>query len=417
MASNFGIFAGGAAQGAYMGLRLKQQQEEHDWRKEDRARAEGMRREAGNAFGSVGQPREDGSLYTEEDAYGDFAKNAARYDPQAAMQARTQGLQQKAAKLNIQGLERGERYARNEEDTMALLRRIQALPDDQYYREVAKFATRYGNDGKSFGVDFDQNDGYKLTMVSDGMVRSMPVQDRKQVERMLMSYASPKFHQQSEEAGLKDRQVGAAERTAAATEGYRRDQGPLLAAQADAERARAGAYRALASQRDRTAEEKMPEGDRILLMSRERQQQVLMQALGKAEPGQDGPIRAQLMRLQREEYDHLKKLKLIPPGVSKTQYLGLPDPLQVARDAMAGAQTEQQMLASLDQFDQLYGDAPEAGYARNAMQVFLQQNFYNRVRPQNAPGSGLTRTFRQGGEAMGQAGLTSFPMMGVGLAH
>jgi hypothetical protein len=390
----FGNAFGGFAQGMSMARQdnrrddeEKRRKEDHERRKQEFARQDAVRREAGNALSNIGQQREDGSVYDEDTAYADAARLTAPHDYTASEGLRTAGLQRKTARVQAKGLERQERYQQNEEDTMAFLQRTQALPDDQYYREVARFATRYGNDGKSFGVEFDHNAGYKLTMVNDGAVRSVPVQNRQQVERLLMSYASPKMRQQSEELGLKERQVGAAETqaraaetNAASMEAWRRNQAGLVNAQSKA-------WLALANQRETTGA-KMPEGEKILLQSRERQQQALLTMLGKAEtPEQGAQIQQQLMALQRDEYDHLKKLKLLPDGVTKTQYLRLPDPLQVARQAMSSARTEQEFRASMEQFEQLYGDAPEAAQAFNAMQVFLQNQFYNKVRPQTqSPG-------------------------------
>jgi hypothetical protein len=90
------------------------------------------------------------------------------------------------------------------------------------------------------------------------------------------------------------------------------------------------------------------------------------------------------------KFDQMKRLKVLPDGVTKTQFLGLPDPLQMARQAMSTAQGEQDFRASMDQFQSIYGDAPEAAQAWNAMQVFMNNQYYSRVKPQT-PQRGLLK--------------------------
>lgn len=444
----FGHAFGGFAQGMSMARQdnrrdqeEKRRKEEHEYLKQERARQDNVRREAGNALSNIGQQREDGSVYDEDTAYADAARLTAPHDYAASEQLRTAGLQRKTARVQAKGIERQERYQQNEEDTMALLQRIQALPDDQYYREIAKFATRYGNDGKSFGVDFDHNAGYKLTMVSDGAVKSVPVRDRKQVERMVMSYASPKFHQQAEELGLKERTVEVAERNAATNESWRQHQAGLTSAQTKA-------WLALANQRDNAGS--MPAADKMRLEQFGRMEQVvttrladLSKAIDTSNPqGQaqfqqmSAQLNSQMRQLRKQSYELRKKHGLVNGPL--WQEMGDPPPLEKAKHIMslfanmnsetgqlrAGLrrmtpQDELDFSAGLAQFEQNYGDDPEAAYAMNALQTFRQQMFWGNVRPQNNVGDfglppGLTPAnfapgMPQGPRAAPATGLTNMP--------
>jgi hypothetical protein len=384
--AGFGSFAGGLASGVMMGQRLhrdvqRQKQEEAEYQ-----RQEGWRREAGNTLGSVGTQREDGSTYTEEDAYGDLSKLGAKYEPEKAMAARTAGLQLKTTKKQLAGLERQERYATQEEDVMSFLRNMQGAPDDHFYREASKFASRYGGDGKSFGVDFDANAGYSAVMIdtNSGEVFRQPINSRQEVERQLMSYASPQamraeqgLKQKDREFAQNERKLGQTDRQIGLLQQRVDQQGKLMESQGRA-------YDALAGQREQTGLSKLPEADKIYLKSLEDQKKNLQTLIAKAEdPTQAAALQVHFRKLLSSEYDMLKKHSLIPQGQTKTAYLGLPDPIQVASSAMQGARSEQEFRTSMEQFDQLYGDAPEAAEARNAMQVFMQNQFYSRVRPQS----------------------------------
>ena len=385
-----GSFAGGLAGGVVMGQRLHYDMQRQKREAEQYQRDEGWRREAGNTLGNVGATREDGSTYTEEDAYGDLSRLGAQYNPEKAMQARATGLQQKVAKTQLRGLERTERYQQREEDVMTFLRRISVLPDEQKFREAAKFASNFGDDGKSFAIDFDANAGYSAMLIEDGQVIGRkPIGSWQEVEQELMSYASPQMHQRAQEMGVKNRQLAQGDRKL----GQMDQRLGILSRQVEQQgqlmKDQGAAYRALAEQREATGLNKMPEADKIFLQGIERQKQNLQTLIAKNEdPAQAPALQKEFRRLLSQEYDLLSKHKLLPAGATKTAYLGLPDPLQVASAAMTGARNEQEFRQSMEQFDLLYGDAPEASEARNAMQVFMQNQFYSRVQNQNILGTG-----------------------------
>lgn len=412
-----GSLAGGFSGGLMMGQQLHRGAQREQREKEEYERLQGARRASGNTLGNIGTQREDGSTYTEEDAYGDYAKQVAPYDAQASMGARTAGLQMKQ-------LNRNERQANLSESFLQLQRRLAGGDDPMnVFREASRL---YGqvNDGKQVSLAEDNagNPMISLTDLTSGrsrMVQFSP-ENVQAVVRNLYALSSPQAYQQEQERGLKERTVGVAEqnaqstaRTAAATEGWRRDQAPVLEAQAGAYRAHAGLYNSQAEYfRNRPTDPQMriPEADRIVLTSLERQEQVLTKAVAEAEtPQLAAQAGAELRRVRGAKFDQMKRLKVLPDGITKTQFLGLPPPLEMAKQAMSTAQSEQDFRASMDQFESIYGDAPEAAQAWNAMQVFMQRKFYDRVRPQNTGqpfGSNLTRVFRQGGDAMDRMGLS-----------
>lgn len=214
-----GTFAGGLASGATQGMQLYRMGQDEKRRQDEFEREQGKRREAANAFGNVGQQREDGSAYSEENAYADYAKNVARYDPEASMRARGEGLRHKSA-------QRQERYANAEEQFLDFQRRMVNADDQTYFREAAKFATSAVPDGKSFGVEFDpQGGGAVGVMVADGQVLRQPIKTRDELNTLLASYVSPGMYRQEQELGLKrqataadTQRAGAAEKTAAAAQ-------------------------------------------------------------------------------------------------------------------------------------------------------------------------------------------------------
>lgn len=210
--AGFGSFAGGFASGVGQGMRLYQAAEEERRRKAEEERQLGLRREAANTFGNIGQQREDGSVYSEDDAYNDYAKFAAKYDPRASMEARTAGLKHRQAA-------REERYASAQERWLDFQRRMVGADDDTYFREAAKFATQAVPDGKTFGIEFDANNGYAAVMVDgEGRAVRRPLQSREELEQMLASYVSPAMYKDTQDRGIRRRQVAAAERQAGAAE-------------------------------------------------------------------------------------------------------------------------------------------------------------------------------------------------------
>ena len=417
--AGLGSFAGGLAGGIMMGQQFHRTRERDRREKEEYERQQGIRTAGKNTFGNVGQTREDGSVYGFQDAIGDFSGQVAQYDPGLAVTSHVQGEQLKTAGLARKGLERGERYAQAEEDVTTFLRNSMGMPDDQFYSAAAQFASRYGNDGKAFGIDQDPNGGFKAVMVSDGRVRSVPIQSRQQLEQMLMSYASPQAYRQSRELGLKEREVGAKEKTAGATEQWRRDQQPVLQAQADMYRQHAGLYQQMGDYYSRGGPGsggglRIPEADKIVLTSLQQQEKALNDQLAKIDPsfpesaGQGRAIQQQLVDVRGRLFDMLQRNGAIPAGTTRTQFLGLPDPLESARSIMAGAgNNEMRFRQMVEAFEKTYGDAPEAAQARNALDVFMQQQFYGRVRPQNQ-NAGLVRQFAQpfsGGHMTPEMGL------------
>jgi hypothetical protein len=421
-----GSFAGGLASGVMAGQRLSHNIDRQKREREEYEREQGWRREAGNTFGSVGTEREDGSVYQPEQAYEDFARLGAQYNPEKAMGVRTAGLQHQAAKQSLEtgalqqaGIKRNERYAKNEEDVVEFLRKMQGAPDDQFYREASKFASRFGNDGKSFGVDFDANGGYSAVMIdtNSGEVHRQPIGSRQDVEQQLLSYASPQGYRQAQEHGLKERKLGQGDRQL--EQGDKRlgimqqqvdQQGRLIDAQSQA-------MRALANQRQQTAIDRMPEADKLHMQSLSGRKKNLESILAKPDldPAKVPEMQRAYRQLLGEEYGLLKKHGLIPEGKTLSAYRGLPDPMQVVMDAINAADTEKEFLQSVKMFNSLYGDDPAAADAWNAMEDVRRDKFDSRVRPQNISQEGglgirmlppgARNVFTQGAAAMDAAGI------------
>jgi hypothetical protein len=386
-----GNFAGGLAGGLYQGQKMSHDMDRQKREREEQERMQGMRRAAGNTLGNVGTEREDGSLYTEENAYGDYAKQVAPYDAQASMGARTAGLQMKQ-------LNRNERQNNLAETYLQLQRRL--ATGDHPMNVFLDASRAYGqvNDGKQISLSEDAAGipMIALTDVAQGRTRMVQFspENVQAVVRNLYALSSPQAYQQEREMGLKEQTVGVAQQnadstriTANATAGYRDDQRRLI----DGQLGLLGAQQKYWGGRQTDPQMRIPEADRIVLTGLERQEQLLTKAVAEAETPQLGAqANAELRRVRSAKFDQMKRLKVLPDGVTKTQFLGLPDPLQMARQAMSTAQGEQDFRASMDQFQSIYGDAPEAAQAWNAMQVFMNNQYYSRVKPQT-PQRGLLK--------------------------
>lgn len=374
--AGIGSFAGGMATGIQQGQRMHHDMERQKREREEDERQKGMRLAGSNTFGNVGTDREDGSIYGEGDAAQDYLKQSAPYD--------NNPLQTRAA---AQGLSRGRRqegYEEAEDKWFKFQQQHHMLPDQDYFRAAAKFATQSIPDGKSFGVTFDANAGFQATMVDpEGNATSRPIQSRQQFDSMLQRYLSPNMMKHADTMGLKgrevdqkDREIALKERDIASQEGLRGSMGR--------------AYDALAGQREQTSANKMPEADRVYFTRLGQNEQAAMLEMSKLDPMDPNAaqarkgINSRLLRIKKEQYDVLRRNNALPASMTKTAFLGLEDPLAVARFNMATfAGDEQKFRASMDAFDEMYGDAPEASEARNALAVFMQQQFYSRVPTQN----------------------------------
>lgn len=327
---------------------------------------------------------------------------------QMAKQGELQDVQLQSAQLGLKGQQRQDKYAQNEDAWLEFQRDHANLPDEEYFPAAARFASTKIGDGKTFGVTFDPNEGWRaaVTDTGTGQVTFRGIPDRQKFDMALQRYLSPqmlqhgqKLDQEERKLGQKDRELGQKDRELGINAGLRGAQQDYYRSGADENRARARYW-------DRGGASgtglRLPEADKIMLTGLERQEQSLGTALTKLDPldpasGQQlQGISRQLMDVRKRRYDLLKKNKALPEGVTKTAFLGLPDPLQVAELNMTQFQGDElKFRQSLEAFDDMYGDAPEAAEARNAMQVFLQQQFYSRVKPQNQRG-GLVQQIRQG---------------------
>ena len=413
--AGFGRFAGGVAGGMYTGHVINRDMQRERREEEEYQNLQGWRREAGNTIGNVGQAREDGSIYGEDQAYQDLSRLGAQYNPEKAMQARATGLQVKQAKRTDQQNSLADTY-------MQLQRRLATGEDPMSVFREASQAYAQINDGKQVTMSEDASGTpmIALTDVTNGKTSLVPfsAESVNAVVRNLYALSSPQAFQQAHERGLADRKAGQTDRQLGLLERRIDQQGELMEAQGEA-------YRALAGQREQTGSIKMPEGDRIFLTRLGQNEQALMANLSKLDPLDPSAqqtrtsINQQLLRVKKAQYDMLMKHKVLPEGTSRTAFLGLPDPLMVARANMTQfAQSEEQFRMSLDAFDEMYGDAPEASQARNALAVFMQNQFYSRVKPQNAgvvgpvirglaPGN-LANTMTEGAVAAEKSGLNLF---------
>lgn len=179
---------------------------------EEYARQESIRREGANTLGNIGQEREDGSTYTEDQAYQDYSRFIAQYDPTQSMQAREKGA-------GLRETRRQQGYADMADKALEFRRRIAAGEDPRkVYMEAAGYYNQVP-DGKSAGVSAD---GQHLVVMdaTTGQATVLPFTPENAMKAVnaFHALASPKAMQQEQELGLKQRQVGAQEKNASATE-------------------------------------------------------------------------------------------------------------------------------------------------------------------------------------------------------
>ncbi len=329
---------------------------------------------------------------------------------QMAKQGELSDVQLQGAKVGLEKTSRENRYGQKEEAFFKFMQEHQALPDEEFFPKAASFATQHIQDGKSFGVSFDPNEGWRGTVTNpDGTSSVVPIKSREGFSRALQRYVSPKMMQEAGKADREDEQLGlkrgeldVKRQQADTMERYRGDQAEHMRRQDDImaqwRRDQAGLLR---DKNARTTFDRMPEADKVFLTSLERQEQSLTTALGKSEdPTERAQIGVQLRQLRARQFDLYKKHKLIPEGTPRWQYLGMPDPMRMVIDAANNARNPEEYEQSLQQFTQLYGDDPDAADAFNAAEDLRRDKFGNRVKSQtptqfgapfsNAPRLGIT---------------------------
>lgn len=146
---------------------------------------------------------------------------------------RKDATQQKLAQTQLAGAQRNERYGHLAETSMALIRRVHGGEDPiKVYQEAAQHFNQV-NDGKTAGLS---DDGMHLVIndAATGQAKVVPATPENAIKAItaLHSLSSPQAFEKEQDQQLKSRQVGAAERQAATQEQYRKDQQPVLAAQA-----------------------------------------------------------------------------------------------------------------------------------------------------------------------------------------
>lgn len=389
--AGIGSFAGGLATGIQQGQRMHHDMDRQKRAKEEDERKKGLRLAGANTFGNVGTDREDGSVYTEDDAVQDYKAQSAPYDDNplgtraAAGQLKASGLQAKAAGLQIQGLERQEREAQLGEQSMALLRDWSAGGDPMdVYRRAMQL---YGKvpDGKHASLAEDPAGNLMMVLTDTNTGQSRLAQfNHENVGKALKglhALTSQKTLQQAQEHGIKQRTADQGDRRLGILQQQVDNQGRLIDAQSEA-------YRALAGQREQTGLNKMPEPDKIMLTgvgNRLKNIDVLLSKVDMNDPNAPQQL-AQLKQQQRvllsQEYSLLKKHGLVVPGTTLSAYRGLPDPMQMVMTAINSAGTEAEFMKSASSLEQLYGDDPDAADAMNAI-ADLRRDKFSRVRPQN----------------------------------
>lgn len=400
-----GFAAGfGAVAGAALRSRAEDRaDEEYQYRKGERAREDAFNTAAGLRLANVGQDvttdytmpagargnlDEGGafqpvkSRYTAEQAYEDIGREGGRLGVSPVKIAKTQ-----ATGLQLQNAQRENRYAKSEEGFFNFMQNNAHLPDEEFYKNGAAFATKHVPDGKSFGVTFDENEGWRGVVTNpDGTSSVVPIKSRDGFARTLQRYTSPKMMQEANKADLQERELGVKERGAATMEGYRRDQAEHMRRQDDIlSKWRNDQAGLLRDKNDKSSYARMPEADRIYLQSLEGRKKNFETLLAKPDldPTQIPQMQRGYRQVLGDEYGMLKKHKLIPEGVTLSRYRGLPDPMKMVLDAVNAARSPQELQQSMAQFKMLYEDDPDAADAFNAAEDMSRRKFGNQVQPQN----------------------------------
>jgi hypothetical protein len=158
---------------------------------------------------------------------------------QQARQGELTEVQIKGAQLGLKGAERRDAQEDYQDRLMKLARRAGAMDDDSFYAEAAQIATHGVADGNSFGYTRGPDGQVLVGMIGKDGTLTMHPATREQVIDQLMSYASPQARDAHQKLGLERTRADATSRTAAAAERnsrtmeqYRKDQAPVLQAQA-----------------------------------------------------------------------------------------------------------------------------------------------------------------------------------------
>lgn len=213
--AGIGSFAGGFAQGLGNAFDMAERKKRMDREEKEDARKEGLRREASNTIGNIGTDREDGSTYTEDQAYKDYSQRAAQYDPDVAMNARGKGLQ-------IADATRKNDRATAMQTMQDIAMKVQsgAIPEDEGMRLLAGVHSPHPDGRQGFIInvggqphavigDEKSRTGSAYPITGDGSTFMKAYQ-------RLLSVMDPAYGQKQEELGLKAREVTAGETRAGA---------------------------------------------------------------------------------------------------------------------------------------------------------------------------------------------------------
>lgn len=349
---------------------------------------QGRARMAADVYGRIGMPEQGYKL-----------RSMAKQDELA-------GLQMENARLGLKKGRREEKYAQNEDAWFEFQQQFGHLPDEEYFPAAARFASSKIQDGKTFGVTFDPNEGWRaaVTDTNSGQVTFRPIPGRQQFDSALQRYLSPRmladaqkqdnenrrFSQVDQKLGQGDRQLGLLQQRVD-------QQGKLMDAQA-------GAWEALARQRG--TELKIPEADKIRLQGIERQEQLITTALTKLDPNdpasaqQSAALRQQFVQLRKQSYGLRAKYNLV--NGPQWADAGMPNPMEKARVIMhafgglgdgaparlgmprLNPNQERELYMAVEQFRELYsGNDPESAEALNALETFATQ-MRSQVKPEHS---------------------------------
>lgn len=240
--AGIGSFAGGFASGLGNAFDMAERKKRMDREEKEYQRKEGLRREAANTIGNIGQTREDGSTYTEDQAYRDYARLGAQYDPDAAMAARGRGLQ-------IAGAKRTEDRAATMQKIQDIAMQVQAgaITEEEGLRQLAgvhgphpdgkqAFIVNVGGQPHAVLGDENSRTGVAHPVTGDGSTFMKAYQG-------LLSVMDPGYGQKQQELGIRSRQATAAETTAGAAQTRAQTEAGLAVKRENVLDAQAGYYR------------------------------------------------------------------------------------------------------------------------------------------------------------------------------
>ena len=377
-------------------------------RQEDRAKRESYSAEVTAAMAAEGKPVVKGytaegmtggldqegftpvkGIKTREEVDRNIMQSASRYgqDPLQALQLqsargglRKQVREEKQADFQAAALRLGRQAA--------LIGSANGPSMESWLDEATKLATDIP-DGRTFGYEIDQQTGQPvITMIKDGKVMRKPADVKSIVDQLIM-YSDPKSYQagranelKADELGIKREELGIKRKHEDTLEKYYGKLGGYYESRSK--------YWETAGGAKDTPEQKKA---RIYLSGLNRQEEALIKSMDKIDSTDPDAqkkiarIHNQINRIRKQQFTLLTDAKILPPDSSFISFAGLNDPIKEAREIMAAATNEQEAMNLIEGFDDLYGDAPEAAQARQALQVWFEQTFWQN-KPQPLPWAG-----------------------------